>query len=216
MAGDWIKVEHTLPDKPEVVTMADVLGIDQDAVVGKLLRIWIWADQQTISGNGLRVTKAFLDRISCCNNFASVLQQVGWLSGTDGDVSLTNFDRHNGFTSKARATTYKRVKRSRNGKTVTKTLPETETESLSKTSKKRFEIPTFQQVADYCIERANNVDPQRFIDHYTSNGWRVGRNPMKDWKAAIRNTWEKGEFGSHKPSEKSKVATADDLKNWTP
>ena len=38
MAGDWIKVEHTTPDKPEVVKLADMIGIDQDAVVGKLLR----------------------------------------------------------------------------------------------------------------------------------------------------------------------------------
>ena len=34
------------------------------------------------------------------------------------------------------------------------------------------------------------VDPDRFVDYYTSNGWKVGKNPMKDWKAAVR-TWEK-------------------------
>ena len=63
MAGDWIKIEHVTPDKPEVWEMAELLGIDADSVAGKLLRIWIWADQQTISGNARSVTFA-LDRKS--------------------------------------------------------------------------------------------------------------------------------------------------------
>jgi hypothetical protein len=53
-----------------------------------------------------------------------------------------------------------------------------------------FEPPTLRQVADYCNQRHNTIDPQHWLDYYTSNGWRVGRNPMKDWKAAVR-TWER-------------------------
>lgn len=54
--------------------------------------------------------------------------------------------------------------------------------------------PTFEEVADYCIERGNQVNVQMFLDHYTSNGWKVGKNktPMRDWKAAIRGPWEHG------------------------
>lgn len=57
---------------------------------------------------------------------------------------------------------------------------------------KKFFPPTLKEVSDYCLERNNLhlVDPSRFIDHYTSNGWMVGKTKMKDWKAAIR-TWEK-------------------------
>ena len=54
----------------------------------------------------------------------------------------------------------------------------------------RFTPPTLENVKAYCQERCNNVDAQRFVDHYTANGWKVGKNPMKDWKAAVR-TWEK-------------------------
>jgi hypothetical protein len=50
--------------------------------------------------------------------------------------------------------------------------------------------PTLQDVTLYCKERGNRVDPQQWMDHYQSNGWKVGRNPMRDWKAAVR-TWEK-------------------------
>ena len=54
----------------------------------------------------------------------------------------------------------------------------------------RFLVPSVDEVSEYCKSRDNNVDPQAFVDFYTSKGWRVGNQPMKDWKAAVR-TWEK-------------------------
>lgn len=60
---------------------------------------------------------------------------------------------------------------------------------------KRFVPPTLEEVKQYCQERKNNVDPERFIDYYTSNGWIVGKNKMKDWKAAVRN-WERSNYSS--------------------
>lgn len=62
--------------------------------------------------------------------------------------------------------------------------------------RKLFVKPTLEEVAEYCNERRNGIDPQQFIDHYTSNGWKVGKNPMKDWKAAVR-TWEKNGFNGN-------------------
>lgn len=56
----------------------------------------------------------------------------------------------------------------------------------------RFVPPTVEEVRAYCIERNNRVSPEAFVDFYSSKGWMVGKNKMKDWKAAIR-TWEKGE-----------------------
>lgn len=55
----------------------------------------------------------------------------------------------------------------------------------------RFTPPTLEAITEYCRERGKGVEPQRWMDHYESNGWKVGRNSMKDWKAAVRN-WEKG------------------------
>lgn len=55
---------------------------------------------------------------------------------------------------------------------------------------KQFKRPTLQEVADYCKERGNFVNPEKWLDHYTANGWKVGKNSMKDWKAAVR-TWER-------------------------
>lgn len=56
----------------------------------------------------------------------------------------------------------------------------------------RFIPPTLQEVQVYCMSRHNNVDPEKFIDFYSAKGWMIGKNKMKDWKAAVR-TWEKGE-----------------------
>lgn len=53
-----------------------------------------------------------------------------------------------------------------------------------------FIPPTADQVKEYCLDRGNNVDPNRFVDFYTAKGWIVGKSKMKDWKAAVR-TWEK-------------------------
>jgi predicted phage replisome organizer len=63
-------------------------------------------------------------------------------------------------------------------------------------SKKRvhkFTQPTLEEVSSYCLERKNKVNPQKFINYYDSNGWKVGRNKMKDWKATIR-TWETNDY----------------------
>lgn len=58
------------------------------------------------------------------------------------------------------------------------------------TTRTKFIPPTIEEVITYCEERNNGVDPKRWHDHYTANGWMVGKTKMKDWKAAVR-TWEK-------------------------
>lgn len=63
---------------------------------------------------------------------------------------------------------------------------------------KRFIKPSLKEVEAYCIERNNGIDAQNFINFYESKGWKVGKNPMKDWKAAIR-TWE----GKRKETKKT-------------
>ena len=61
--------------------------------------------------------------------------------------------------------------------------------ATEKQARPRFIPPSVGEVRDYCESRGNSVDPQAFVDFYESNGWRVGKNPMKDWRAAVR-TWE--------------------------
>ncbi len=67
-----------------------------------------------------------------------------------------------------------------------------------KPKRSRFTPPSREEVQAYCLERKNNVNAERFIDYYTSNGWHVGKHKMQDWKAAVR-TWEKN--GYSKPQD---------------
>lgn len=75
---------------------------------------------------------------------------------------------------------------------------------LGETEKKssRFNPPTLEEVEQYCIERNNNVDAQSFIDFYESKGWYVGKNKMKDWKAAVR-TWERNRTNNSTGTKKT-------------
>lgn len=125
MAGDWIKIELITPDKPEVVQMAALLRIDQDAVFGKLFRVWAWADQNSVDGSGMKITAAFIDRLTSKRGFADALRTVDWLKGDDCDLMFPNFGRHNGATAKARAETNRRVAnhRERNAVNVTNVTP---------------------------------------------------------------------------------------------
>ena len=109
MAGDWIKFEVATSDKPEVWAIAGTLGIDPDAVVGKLLRVWAWFDQHTTEGNAPSVTSALLDRCVGVTGFCKAVTQAGWMIDDGVTLSLPNFDTHNGETAKKRCQTAKRV-----------------------------------------------------------------------------------------------------------
>jgi len=68
--------------------------------------------------------------------------------------------------------------------------------------KERFKKPSIDQIEGYCKERNNNIDAEAFIDFYESKDWKIGKNKMKDWKAAVR-TWERRE--TKKPKSMSKL-----------
>lgn len=74
--------------------------------------------------------------------------------------------------------------------------------------RKRFVKPSVDQIREYCQERRNSVDPEKFFDFYESKGWVIGKEPMKDWKACVR-TWEKSE----NESKKSEVPRVGELGN---
>lgn len=116
MAGDWLKMETSTPEKAEVLAITARMGWDDsDLTVGKLFRLWRWFDQHTIDGNAVRVTPALLDRIVGVTGFCEAVQEVGWLAITDSGVMLPKFDRHNGDTAKSRSLTAKRVQKHKSG-----------------------------------------------------------------------------------------------------
>lgn len=71
---------------------------------------------------------------------------------------------------------------------------------ISKTTTKKFIKPTIEEIRYYCTSRRNSVDAEKFHDYYEANGWKIGKNSMKDWKAAVR-TWEKNAQDSNRPQQ---------------
>jgi hypothetical protein len=234
MAGDWIKLEIATSDKPEVWQIGESLGIDPDAVVGKLIRVWAWFDQQTLdgnakgnatsvtTGNAASVTKsatmALLDRKVGVTGFCAAMISVGWMLDDSGALTLPNFDRHNGKTAKTRALTAKRVlehkKKGNAGANDLVTLPALPREEKrreekiedSKAVRPKFTPPTLEDVSQYITENQYPVDAERFIDYYQANGWVQGKGkPIKDWKATVR-TWSKNQstFTGHQQPAESR------------
>ena len=84
--------------------------------------------------------------------------------------------------------------------------------------RKVFKKPSTEEVAAYINERGSAVNPEAFMAHYESCGWKVGNKPMVDWKAAVR-TWEHNNYGKKetkaevKKTIKEQKATAGDLEN---
>lgn len=134
MRRPWIKIEVSTPDKPEICAIATKLRIDSDAVVGKLVRLWSWAELNGAKPNDLNVTKEFLDKLCGRKGFAEAVIQAGWLLESGDKLAFPNFERHNGNASKVRGLTARRVEqhRVRKGKTnspsVTKKTKKTKPE----------------------------------------------------------------------------------------
>ena len=70
----------------------------------------------------------------------------------------------------------------------------------TKQKRKRFVKPTISDIEQYCSEKNISINAQQFIDYYESNGWKVGRNSMKDWQATVRR-WASNNYGKKKSNK---------------
>lgn len=209
MAGSWIKMRTDLADDPAVIAIAAATGLDEDTVVGKLHRLWSWADRQTTDGNAASVTKSWIERYICAQGFVEAMVLQGWLQVDDTGISFPNFDRHNGQTGKRRALTAKRVCNARRNANVTQSA------LTLKSPRERekytiFQKPSIEEVSNYCKERQNGIDAESFVAHYDATGWMIGKNKMKDWKAAVR-TWE-----AKRKTKGPRLPTPAEDAAWTP
>lgn len=98
---------------------------------------------------------------------------------------------------------------------VAEMQPQPKGKTQPKAEPKRFIKPTVEQVEAYCRERNNGVNAQQFVDFYDAKGWMIGKNPMKDWKAAVR-TWEQRDGREQKQQTKrgATPAPAEKIKLW--
>lgn len=140
MAGDWIEYEKSLAEKPEVILIGSITGLDRFGVVGRLLEIWAWFDSHTEDGNAVGVTKAFIDAKVSVTGFCDAMIKAGWIKEIGGEcngLSVTDFTKHMGASAKKRLKNAKRVQNHRkraeekqncNAQSVTEELPQNRTE----------------------------------------------------------------------------------------
>ena len=80
----------------------------------------------------------------------------------------------------------------------------------TKQKRKRFVKPTISDIEQYCSEKNISINAQQFIDYYESNGWKVGRNSMKDWQATVRR-WASNNYGKKKSSKDNAINVVNNL-----
>lgn len=209
MAGDWIKMRMDLPEDPAVIGIAQATGLDEDTVVGKLHRVWSWANRQTIDGNARTVTSSWLDRYVGVTGFSQAMVDVGWLTcklGGDDGISLPEFERHNSQSAKQRALTARRMSKMRNAAGVTVPSPEKRREREEKSKGETplqtpFRLPTclqtlaFRKAWDEWITYRVKAKPETLARQLK----RLAKMGEARAIAAIQHTIEKGWTGLREP-----------------
>lgn len=137
----------------------------------KLARRWQWSEKKV---------KRFLELLKSDN----MITYEGGAHGTTLTIVNYEFYQNGGRT-------VDRANAEHSTEQVPNTRPTNNNDKNENNEKKKvFVPPTVDEVRAYCQERHNNVDPERFVNFYESKGWMIGKNKMKDFKAAVRN-WEK-------------------------
>ena len=164
---DWIEVTRELnaQEKGRLIDAIVLYDMNGD-----------WQEQ--IKGNERYVFPGYQVRIDRWNEISGIRAQAGRNKQTETNGSKTEQNE---------------AKENKTPKDKDK-VKDKDKENTPKGVKEklRFSPPTVDEVAAYCRERQNGVDAQRFVDFYAAKGWKIGQNPMKDWKAAVR-TWEQRE-----------------------
>ena len=104
MAGEWLKIEHHVAEKPEVLQIAATCEMDPDLVVGRLIKVWSWASRNCPAGGRTHIAALqHLNTIGGHERFAESMVEAGWLKIKDAEMTFVNFDRHISQSAKERA-----------------------------------------------------------------------------------------------------------------
>jgi hypothetical protein len=194
MAGDWIKMRCNLDTDPAVFQIAAQLGLDELSVVGRLWKVWAWADQHVSDCHATGVTDVTLDRISTTPGFAAAMRRVGWITGESDSPTLPRFDRHNGQSAKTRALATERQSRKRHAAVTPESRPERDqrreeksnTPIVPKGDIKPEEVEDPIEAIDPLLLRAKAIfrmRPTAPLDRSLARAWKTAR-------AAVAGTTE--------------------------
>lgn len=209
----WIKIVTDIFDD-EKILLIETLP-EADSIIVIWFKLLCLAGKQNNSGvfmlndrmpyNEKMFATIFRRKETTIQLALKTFEEFGMIEILDGAVTIPNWGKHQTLDQIEQKNEYMRnyMRRYRekqrllacntNSKTNSKANVSCAEEDKNKNKNKSicaFAPPTVVQVKEYCLERKNNVDAERFVDFYTSKGWMVGKTKMKDWKASVR-TWEK-------------------------
>lgn len=202
MGGGYIKIHRKLldwqwHDIPEMVTVWMHLLLDASYEKSEWRGVVRERGQLTIGlrayskrcGMSIQSLRTCLQRLISTHEITSEsTNQYTLITITQYDSYQTNEkESTNGITIETTIEQQTNNKRITNEQHISKKLKNIRNKEVC-----IFTPPCLEEVVSYCKERKNRVDPSRFIDFYTSKGWMVGKNKMKDWQSAVRN-WEKND-----------------------
>lgn len=184
---------------------ASILDLS-DAEAGRLAKaVWTYSmtgEAPNLSGNEKAVFALIRYQLSADNQEAETLAKTRAEAGSKGGKQKVANQANATFATENEAIAYNK------NKNKEEDIKENTNLTVSiKEKRTRFSPPTIEEVEAYCKERGNRINPQTFVDFYSAKGWRVGQNPMKDWKACVR-TWEQRD--SAQPAQRAKVLRAQD------
>jgi hypothetical protein len=202
----WIESHQELEDHPKMTLFMTKTGLDLNESIGLLHRLWWWSLKYAEDGvlskyDSSQFLVRLTDKIDP-DKLLKILIECKFIENNSEILKINDWFDYAGryLTGKYRTSNPKKLKGitklyksvSRRSKVCLKSdnLPNLTLPTLPNNKYKgKFVPPNLDEVSIYCKERQNQVNPQVWIDHYVSNGWMVGKNKMKDWKAAVR-TWE--------------------------
>ncbi len=138
MASDWIPMRINLAHDPAVISIAARLGIDEFSVVGRLHRLWGWANDNLADGHARSVTPQWVNSFVCTPGFAEAMLEAGWLALRNGSIFFPNFDVWNSQSGKKRILSAKRKGKQRHAD-VTKMSRSQRDKSVTREEKRREE-----------------------------------------------------------------------------
>lgn len=201
----WLKLKDNFFSAKEIKKLRNIAGGDTYTVIYLKMMLLSLQDEGKLFFDGIEETFAEELALELDEDAENVkitvmyLQKMGLLEEISAtEAFLTQVPEAVGKETD-KAGMMRRLRA--NGNNVTKVLPdryqekeiekEIDTE-IEKRKNKRFTPPSVTEVADYVSEKGYHIDPEAFVDFYQSKGWKVGKDSMKDWKAAVR-TWAKRE-----------------------
>lgn len=221
MGRDWIKMRVNLREDPHVIGIAAAVGICEDEVVGKLLRVWGWISDNSTDGNAPGVTESWLDCNVGVTGFAQAMVGVGWLLVADGGLTFPDFETYLSQGAKQRAVTARRVAGHRRAKCNAGTVTRKEKSRKEKKEKKPHSpLVDFDAITVGLGSGARALDTPQFreawalwIQHRKELGSKQALKPTQarsqlkmlaklgpgDAIAMIEHTIEKGWIGLRAP-----------------